>query len=89
VTARTSFVTINLERKKMDQNETNNEAPKPMDTEQVLIEILENSKATKKYMKWQLYITLVLVVIPLLAAVIIVPMVFSSLSSLYSGSVIQ
>lgn len=70
--------------------ETNNqEAPKPMDTEAVLVEILENSRSVKRYMKWQLYITVVLVVVPLLAAVIIVPLVFNSLSSLYGSQVVQ
>jgi predicted anti-sigma-YlaC factor YlaD len=61
-----------------NQNET-------ITTEDALREILENSRAVKKYMKWQLYITIVLVIVPLLALVFIVPMVFSSLTSSYSG----
>jgi len=53
--------------------------------EQVLMEILENTRATKKYLKWQLYITVVLVVLPLLAMVFIIPMVLRSLTSVYGG----
>jgi hypothetical protein len=51
----------------------------------MLLEIYENTRKTKNYMKWQLYITIVLVVLPLLAAIAIVPMVMSSLSSSYGG----
>ena len=53
--------------------------------EQVLMEILENTRATKKYLKWQLYITVVLVVLPLLAMVFIIPMVLRSFTSVYGG----
>ncbi len=51
--------------------------------EQILLEILENTRATKRYIKWQLIITVALVVVPLLASLAIVPMVMSSLSSVY------
>ncbi len=57
--------------------------------EQVLQEILENSRKTKNYMKWQLIITVGLVVIPLLAAVVIIPIALSSLSSVYSGALVN
>ncbi len=57
--------------------------------EQMLQEILENSRKTKNYMKWQLIITVGLVVIPLLAAVVIIPIALSSLSSVYSGALTQ
>ena len=62
--------------------------PQPMSQEQVLAEILENTRKTKKYLQWQLYITIALVVIPLIAMVAIVPMVLSSLGNMY-GSVLQ
>ena len=54
-----------------------------MTQEQILQEIYENTRKTKNYMKWQLYITIVLVVLPLLAALFIVPFAFKSLSSVY------
>jgi hypothetical protein len=57
----------------------------PQTQEQMLVEILENSRKTKNYMKWQLIITVGLVVVPLIAGVIIIPIVISSLSSAYSG----
>lgn len=57
--------------------------------EQVLAEILANSRKTKSYMKWQLIITVALVVVPLLAGVVMVPIILSSLSSLYGGALMQ
>jgi hypothetical protein len=51
--------------------------------EQMLREIYENTKKAKTYMKWQLIITVALIVVPLLALVVIIPIVFSSLSSIY------
>jgi hypothetical protein len=61
---------------------------KAMDDKQMLLEIYENTRKTKNYMKWQLYITIILVVLPLLAALFIVPFAFNSLSSSY-GSLLQ
>jgi hypothetical protein len=56
----------------------------------MLKEIYENTRKTKNYMKWQLYITVALVVLPLLAALAIVPMVLKSLSSVYGvGGLLQ
>jgi hypothetical protein len=52
--------------------------------QKMLAEILENSRKTKQYMKWQLIITVALVVVPLLASIIIVPLVLSSLTSTYT-----
>ena len=69
------------------QQQNNQTAPN-MPTEQVLAEILENTRKTKNYMKWSLYITIVLVVLPLLAALFIVPFAMQSLSSSY-GSLLQ
>jgi hypothetical protein len=60
--------------------------PDSASKEQMLQEILENSKKTQTYMKWQLYITIVLVVIPLLCLLILVPYVFHSLSSSFVQS---
>ena len=68
----------------MENNQ--NQASMTSSQDEVLKEILENSRKTKNYMKWQLYITLVLVVLPLLAALVVVPYVFKSLSSVYSGA---
>lgn len=68
--------------------ETNQTASTSLTQEQILAEILDNSRKTKNYMKWQLYITVALVVLPLLAMGIIIPMVLSSLgniTSIYSG----
>ena len=60
----------------------------PMSQEQMLLEIYENTRKTKNYMKWSLYITLILVVLPLLAALFIVPFALQSLTSSY-GSLLQ
>lgn len=55
-----------------------------------LLELIEqHSRQAKNYMKWQMIITVALVVIPLLAGLLIVPFALSSLSSLssvYSGA---
>lgn len=61
---------------------------KTLSTEQVLAEILENTRKAKNYMKWSLYITIILVVLPLLAALFILPMALSSLSANY-GTLLQ
>jgi hypothetical protein len=52
---------------------------------ELLLKIYENTRKTKNYMKWQLYITIVLVVLPLLAAIVVIPMVISSLSNSYGS----
>ncbi len=53
-------------------------------------EIYENTRKTKNYMKWQLYITVALVVLPLLAALALIPMVLSSLGNVYgTGGLLQ
>jgi len=62
--------------------------PAPVSQEQILQEILENTQKTKKYIQWQLYITIALVVLPLIAMVAIVPMVLSSIGNMY-GSVLN
>ncbi len=67
----------------MEQNQP--PVPPTMTQEQMLQEIYDNTRKAKNYMMWQLYITLVLVVLPLLAALFIVPYVFKTLSSSYGG----
>lgn len=74
-----------------NQNENLTEEPSFADAtedRQVLMEILENSRKTKKYLQWQLYITVALVVLPLLAMIFIIPMVLRSVGNAYS-SVLQ
>jgi len=68
----------------MDQQQ-NIQTPQ-LTQQQMLEEILEQSRKTKNYMKWQLIITVALVVLPLLATVAIIPMVLSSLNSVYGAS---
>jgi hypothetical protein len=53
------------------------------DEQQMLAEILENSRKTKNYMKWQLIITVGLVVIPLIGALVMIPIALNSIGSLY------
>lgn len=58
--------------------------------QQLLLEILENTRKTKNYIKWQLIITVALVVIPLLAMGIILPIALKSLGSVYgSGGILE
>jgi hypothetical protein len=72
----------------MDQNQIQANVSIPVTQEQIWQEVLENTRKTKNYMKWQLYITIILVVLPLLAMVFVVPMALRSLTSIY-GSVLQ
>ncbi len=69
----------------MENNQTSVPAP-TLTQEQILQEIYENTRKTKNYMKWQLYITIVLIVLPLLAAIAIIPMVMNSLGSVYGSA---
>ena len=59
-----------------------------MTQDEMLKEILENSRKTKSYMKWQLYITLILVVLPLIVGLFLVPIAIKGMASTY-GSLIQ
>ena len=64
----------------MDEN-------KPTKTqEEMLMEIYENTRKTKNYMKWQLYITIVLVVLPLISMVFVIPTLLKSLGSTYGAA---
>ena len=83
------YVTINKERKNMETNQTPVSSNVPqIGQDQMIQEIYKFTKQTRNYMRWQLYITLILVVLPLLAALFIVPFVLSSLTSSY-GSLLQ
>lgn len=62
--------------------ETQNLQPKT--DRQLLEEIHENSRKTKNYIKWQLIITVALVVIPLIATLAIIPFAMKSLASVYN-----
>lgn len=66
------------------ENEMQQSSPQMTDR-QILEEIYKDTQKTKNYMKWQLIITIALVVVPLLATVAIIPFALSSLSSIYSG----
>lgn len=63
-----------------------NEQNQNLTTEQKLDEILENTRKTRNYIKWQLIITLALVVLPLIATVALIPFVLNSLNSIYGAS---
>lgn len=69
-----------------NQSQQNQVSKQLMTQEQVLAEILENSRKTKNYMKWQLIITVGLVVIPLLATLFVIPFALKSLTSVYSSA---
>jgi hypothetical protein len=63
-----------------------NQTPAPAPTisqEQMMQDIYKFTKQTRNYMRWQMYITIVLVVIPLLASLFILPFAFKSLESTY------
>ena len=51
--------------------------------EQMIAEIHKFTKQTRNYMRWQMYITIILVVIPLLASLFILPFALSSLQKTY------
>ncbi len=69
------------------------ENPQPQPTQstdqQMLAEILENSRKTKNYIKWQLIITVALVVIPLLVTIAVIPFALNSVSSALSGGLLE
>lgn len=63
-----------------------NQAPVPspvMSQEEMIAEIHKFTKQTRNYMRWQMYITLILVVLPLLAGLIILPFALKGLESAY------
>jgi len=58
-------------------------AEKQLTQEEMLLEIHKFTKQTRNYMRWQMYITIVLVVIPILASLFILPFAFKSLENTY------
>jgi hypothetical protein len=63
-----------------------NSTPVPgsaMTVEQMIVETHKFAKQTRNYMRWQMYITLVLVVLPLLASLFILPFAFKSIENSY------
>lgn len=72
----------------MEQNPIN---PNPrLSQEEMLAIILDHTRKTRNYIKWQLIITIALVVLPLLATVAIIPFVLNSLSGAYgAGELLQ
>lgn len=71
-----------------DVNENKQLSPQ----EEMMLEILENTRKTRNYIKWQLYITVALVVLPLIGMLVMIPIVMSSLgniSSIYTGGGLQ
>ena len=69
----------------MDTSQTQQQFT-PEEQQHMLMEIYENTRKTKNYMKWQLIITVALVVIPLIATVAVIPLVLNQLSSIYTGA---
>lgn len=61
------------------------ENQQPKTDRELLEEIHDNSRKTKNYMKWQLIITVALVVVPLLITLIAIPFALKSLTSIYSS----
>jgi hypothetical protein len=61
----------------------NNQSQTPMTQEQMIAEIHKFTKQTRNYMRWQMYITIILVVIPLLASLFILPFAIGSLEKTY------
>lgn len=52
--------------------------------EEKLDAILQSTLKTERYMRWQLYITVALVVIPVIATLAILPMVFKAVTQIGS-----
>jgi hypothetical protein len=66
--------------------ETNQVEQKPqMSQEDIMLEVLDNSRKTKRYMQWQFYITIVLVVLPMLVMAFAIPMILRNVTGMYSG----
>ena len=53
--------------------------------EELTAKIFVSVEKTRTYFKWTFYLTLAFVVLPLVALVVVVPMVLSGLSSAYAG----
>jgi len=57
----------------------------PTAQDMILLEILDNTKKTKRYMMWQFYITVVLIVLPILAMAFVLPSIINGLSAYTTG----
>lgn len=65
-----------------------NQHPQITDRE-LLEEVHENTRKTKNYMKWQLIITVALVVIPLIATIALIPFALNSVSSMFGEGLLN
>lgn len=61
----------------------NKQSTIPITQEQMIAEIHKFTKQTRNYMRWQMYITIILVVLPLLASLFILPFAIGSLEKTY------
>ncbi len=68
------------------QSQNQNQPTLQKTDRQLLEEIHEHSRKTKNYMMWQLIITVAFVILPLLAALLIIPFALNSLTSIYNIS---
>ena len=79
----------------METNQTSDNQslqPQKPSTDEMLLAIYNNTHKTMNYMKWQLYITVVLIVLPLLAMAVMLPLLMKSLGTLsgvYGGGTLQ
>lgn len=75
-----------MEIPKINENNSLSEVQNMTDMQ----EVLSNTREIKRYLKWQLIITVSLVVLPILAMVIVLPMLTKSLGAIYGeGGVMQ
>jgi nitrate reductase NapE component len=65
--------------------EDQEQSKQELSQDEMLKEIYEFTKKTHKYLKWQMYITIVMVVLPVLAIAFILPMVLGNLANTYSS----
>lgn len=67
------------------ENKINGESSPHGNHEEILQEILKNTQATKKYLKWSFILTVTFIVLPILTLLILIPTALNSLSSLYGS----
>ncbi len=53
--------------------------------EQILQEILINTRKTKNYIKWQLILTIIIIVLPIIGSALIIPFILQGFTALYQG----
>lgn len=66
-----------MENQTLQNFDTNSE-------KEMLAEILENTRKTRNYIKWQMIITIALVVLPILGVLVMVPLALNSINSTIS-----